>query len=186
MSVNGPSAAILCSGSSFLRFMAAPPVHDVYIGVNRTVEAYPCDWWVFTDSEAFVWYRPMNGLTPKLFTSGRMYDRIAEIGGPEAAARRDRYGRVLHAEINTACPSDKNWTGFSMLAAIVLTDWLNIRNVMIYGCDWMGQEDWDGTKPPGHYARTPYRWQNEVNWYGHVVQWIAGRGSVVRRFQEAA
>ena len=180
--------AILCPGPSLSVVIGrvADAVRDYYgaiLGVNRVAEAYPCDWWVFNDHEVFGWWLPCN--EPRIFTCNESYERIAANRDPQIIARRDRAKWTFYPQIETTCPSDPGWTGFSMLIAMVLAEWLidgRGHGIDIYGCDWEGTEDWDGTPPP-RWSRSPYRWNNEIHKFGFVEAWLRTKGIAVRRMR---
>lgn len=167
--------AILCSGASFGRFLESPKAHGVYVGVNRTASVYPCDYWVFNDKEAFEWYRPQG--TPVIVTTFATHKALAEKrSGRKAFVDPFRGYDVLFIDaIADPPPSDFHWRSFSMTMAMVLAYSLKASRISIYGCDWFGNDDWDGT-PSRRKGRTPYRWQNEENKYSKLSAWLNIRG----------
>lgn len=171
---NGTDIAILGTGPSLREFLAAPPVHDVYVGINRAVEAYPCDWWAFNDDEAFVWWVPCEGGHLRIFTSAETRRRIQHYRNVPIG-RIDRFEWLHYAEVDTTCPSDPGWVNFSMTLAMVLGEFLGAKRLTLYGCDFQGTDDWDGPEAHGS-ARTHYRWQNETHKVGHVERWLGTRG----------
>lgn len=165
-------AAILCPGPSFQSFLDQPDLsYDMYLGVNRAAEAYPCDWWVFGDQKCFDMYTPIG--FPKIFTRRKW-----------TAIERDRH---VNADAY-------QWTNFPILdnrhpqltytmnIAIGVAVWLGAKAITIYGCDWKGIEDWDGTPFTGPY-RSDQRWKNEEHAYNIIVRWCGKLGVTCRREQ---
>lgn len=173
------SVAILCSGPSLRDFIASPEPHDVFVGVNRAVEAHACDWWAFNDSATLGYFEPIG--LPRIFTSKACELRIED---------KERYGRFDHTyfhEIGTTCRSDPGWDRFSMTCAMVLAEHLGASQITIYGCDWKGSDDWCGPQQGTKQGRGDYRWQNEIHKFGHVEGWLRSLGvEVVRRVPVAA
>ncbi len=173
------SVAILCTGPSLREFLTEPETHDVFIGVNRAVAAYPCDWWVFNDSATLGLIDPIG--LPRTFTSKACETRIED---------REKYGRFDHTyfhDINTTCRSDPGWDRFSMTCAMVLAEHLRASKITIYGCDWKGSDDWCGAMLGAKSGRSEYRWKNEMHKYGHVEGWLRSLGvKVVRMVPVAA
>lgn len=106
----------------------------------------------------------------------------------------------------TDCPLEHGWKSLSMLAAMVLAENLirkasGIRqqaigggdqadaccpvpgaSIHLYGCDWAGIEDFDGTVPPGaEVGRSDYRWKNERAHFERVAGWLASKSIAVER-----
>jgi hypothetical protein len=175
------SVAILCSGESLKRFLDHPRDHDVYIGVNRMAEDYPCDWWVFADGAAFEWYTPevRAGRPPMVCTSQAIRDRLGR-SEKVSADKINAHAWLMMEELHTSCPNDPGWKNFSMTVALVLAESLGATSITIYGCDWKGHLDYDGTKPP-RGGRNQYRWNNEKHKTSHICLWLARQGVAVRR-----
>jgi hypothetical protein len=169
----GDDIAILCPGPSLAGFLAAPVQHQLYIGVNRAVIAYPCDYWAFNDAEPFSWFEPQG--RPVCFTSEAAFARIP------VSPRLAEFEWLYYRDINTTCPSDPGWVNFTMTTALVLAEHLGAARVMMYGADQTGTDDWDGPPQRGRDARHEYRWQNERHKTGHVLEWMARRGVRVSR-----
>jgi hypothetical protein len=166
------SAAVLCSGPSLTRFLAEPVVHDVYIGVNRTVTIYPCHWWCFTDVQAF-----------GMYTAQRRGKRLPTICAPDATERKawaTHPQSKVHAYewqrlelLPTTCPRGIPWQRYTCLSAVVLADHLGAHAITLYGCDWQGSKDWDGTENPGRIGRSQHRWNSERAACALVAEWLA-------------
>lgn len=168
------SVAILCTGPSLATFLASPEAHDVYIGVNRAVEGYRCDWWVFNDSATLGYFEPIG--RPRVFTSAACAGRIT------MRAKFDEFEHTFFHEIGTSCRTDPGWDKFSMTCAMVLAEHLGASLITIYGCDWEGSDDWCGPLLGAKSARSQYRWKNEQHKYGHVEGWLRSLGvDVVRK-----
>jgi len=148
---HGPSIAILCPGPSLAGFLARPPLHDVCIGVNRSVEAWPCDWWAFADHETFGLFEPLGH--PSIATT----DQAAILGARKFPDR---------------------WQHYAMHVGMVLAEHLGAGEIVAYGADLQGAADWDGTL---RNNRERYRWDNERHKLDHLVAWLAAEGVEFRR-----
>lgn len=163
---------ILCSGPSFKRFLETPVKHDGFIGVNQAAEAWACDWWSWGDAAAFDRFEPIG--RPAIFT-GR--------GSLQYVRRRERIAEHewrYYEDCATPCPSDLDWRGYSMTAAMVLAETLGARRIVLYGADWCGTGYFSGSglNPEVNSA---YRWGNEKHHYSRLKGWLASRGVVVER-----
>jgi hypothetical protein len=169
---HGPSIAILCPGPSLAGFLAHPPLHDAYIGVNRAATAWVCSWWAFADHESFNLFTPLG--RPTIFTA----DQAARLAAREYPDRWAHATVLRESDIGTRCPSDPGWKHYSMHIALVLAQHLGAREIVAYGADMEGVTDWDGAV---RGARTPYRWANERHKLDHIVAWLASEGVEFRR-----
>jgi len=167
------SVAVLCSGPSLQRtYIDARPQHDLVIGVNRVVEAVRCDWWAFNDWETFKWRLPHLVGTPGICTSGPARKTIIKEGYGDALARHEvRTYDQLPVDVPERC----RWTNFSMLVGLVLAACFTSKEIVLYGCDQQGVEDWDGPSPT-RAIRTVHRWQNEINKFSKLQEWMKTRG----------
>jgi len=170
---HGPSIAILCPGPSLAGFLARPPLHDVCIGVNRSVEAWPCDWWAFADHETFGLFEPLGH--PSIATT----DQAAILGARKFPDRWQHFA-VLRLESDTPnrWPADPGWRHYSMHVGMVLAEHLGAGEIVAYGADLQGAADWDGTL---RNNRERYRWDNERHKLDHLVAWLAAEGVEFRR-----
>lgn len=181
-------AAILCPGPSLQHYLYARPDYDVTVGVNRAVTVARCQWWSCTDWEPFTWFTPIEGTAPVKFApeiNRRRY--LYHVGIPEAEHGKPEHckGWLLHEEIAygarpTTCPRKGKWRCFSSLSALVLAEWLGATEIVMYGADMIGGDDFDG--PPAYRAtRTDYRWQNEINKLSKIAAWLEESGVRFRR-----
>ena len=146
---------ILCPGPSLSGFLKTPVGHDLIIGVNRAATAYRCDWWVFGDPEAYREFTPIG--SPRIGTLARSFEAI----GPIEATVIDR--------LAIECPGEIRWQQFSLTAAMVLAQHLGAARIVVYGADWRGTLDWDGTAAP---VRHKDRWASEAHRYEQVKTWL--------------
>lgn len=172
------SIAILGCGRSLNAWLAAPVSHDVVIGLNRAASAYPCDYMVFTDHEAFQWYPPMG--TPILCTSAVALTRLQPHRGI------GRYQKITHEQIAGDALEEYFWRNLSVTVAVVLADHLAGTELHLHGVDCVGIEDWDGARPPRPAGRSNHRWQNEEHRLGHLLAWAIKRGMDVTRHTQPA
>jgi hypothetical protein len=164
---------ILCTGPSLAHYLEAPVEQpNCSIGVNQAVEARACDWWCFSDPEAFDWFNPLGH--PRIFTSRACLDIITR------RADIPRFDWTFHADIGTEAHSDWAWPNYSLTCALVLAEHLGARTVEIYGCDWSGDRYFDG-QPARRTHDMRYRWKNEQHKYGMVTDWMARKGIEVKR-----
>jgi len=176
----GKSVGILCAGKSVQRFLDQPVAHDYILGVNRLASVYPCDFWAFNDHEAFGWWPAIEkeGRLPMIFTSNQAHKLIAK--HPEQLERANGHVWLFYPQIQTTCPVSTHWTNYSMLIAMVLAQYLGAERICIYGSDWAGSDDFDGTAEK-RASRHEERWKNEEHWFGHVSAWLEGCGVSVTR-----
>lgn len=168
-------AVILCPGPSLANFIASgkpQALGEIRIGVNRAAEAVACSWMVAADAEAAAAFEPIG--TPALFTTEQSAKRltIGSLAKYTTVLTFDEVGR------RTSCPAQHGWRRFSLLAAMVLAEYLYARRIEVYGTDWNGEEDWDGTIPLNP-NRTEHRWQQEQAGFDRVTDWL-------RRYREIA
>lgn len=183
MSRNAGRFAVLCPGPSlaltFLRHL--PEVvasYGVFVGVNRAVEAFPCDWWVFNDVQAFGFIRPQR--RPNIFTLAPTRRCIENDERHRVAAVGFQW--FDDRECNSDCPTDLHWRQYSMTMALVLCEKFNAGHIDIFGCDWSGSHDWDGPdQSPISGGRSDYRWQNEMHHFSVLEGWLRKRGVSVQR-----
>lgn len=194
------NAVILCPGPSLAAFLAEPPERDgstVVIGVNRAAEVFPCDWWCAADHETIGGMRPMSGPggRPRLCTQQQAivlaHEKWPECGFVQPMILPANVRTFERLGQETDCPLKSGWTRLSMLAAMVLAENLmrgggalvaEARRIDLYGCDWIGLMDFDGTTPRGaEVGRSDYRWGNERAHFDRVAAWLRGKGIEVER-----
>jgi hypothetical protein len=118
----------------------------LFLGVNRAVEAWECDYWCAID------WKTIDEGKPK--------------GKPEiitviSAKQRLRH-EVCKAYGTPACdgdmpPRDTGWQNYSALLAIAAAYDMGFEWIEVYGADMKGVEDWDGQKV-GRVRRSESRW----------------------------
>lgn len=183
MSAGNARFAVLCPGPSLARTFLhhLPEVagsYGLFVGVNRAVEAFPCDWWAFNDVQAMSFIMPQR--RPNIFSLATTKKLVFEDVRLREPAFRHQWLDDL--ECNSDCPRDLEWRQYSMLMAIVLCEKFGAGHIDIYGCDWSGEDDWDGPdRAPVRGGRTPYRWSNEIHYFSRLEGWLGGRGVTVRR-----
>jgi hypothetical protein len=60
------------------------------------------------------------------------------------------------------------WTRYSATAALFYLAWIGAKRVDVWGCDWSGQDDWDGNNT--EQTRTPARWDEEQEIWHWVIK----------------
>lgn len=174
--------AILCPGPSLNRFLSAGVREEgcVYIGVNRAVQSWPCEYWSFGDLAAFQNVRPMpldDNRKIVLFTAGA---HLKVLCGEERNWLE--YEPLSYETVTAQMLVDIPYRNYSVLAALILADWLlrghPDKRVRVYGADMSGMAYYDGSPCGGD---EDFRWPNERHHYTQMAAYLMGRGVVVER-----
>ncbi len=171
MALPRKSVAVLCPGPSLKKFLADPVRHDLYIGVNRAAEAWPCDWWAFADEWPFRLGKMTPQGYPHIFTNRCVWERFSK----EDPERTRRFSWFFYKEIKTSYMKPVRWMNYSSASAMILTEHLLAKDVTVYGADLAGAEDWDGPAP-NISNRADARWRDEKNLYEYIAHWMKGNG----------
>lgn len=156
-------AAILAPGPSFAGFLKQPSSPDVCIGVNRAASAYPCDYWVAADRVAVDAF-PAIG-TPILFVPRVLPKKMTD------EKRRIVSVFMYWEDLSPSSPIPLLGNVFSLIAAVVLAVHLKAKSLDLYGCDWEGTLDWDGSESIDE-NRCPDRWAKERGEFDVVARWL--------------
>ncbi len=175
-------AAVLCPGPSLAR-LAALPIADLTVAVNRAALWWPCDAWSCVDwtSETpagpggiRAWADAVIGVP-----------LLVSIADSLVALERHRIpwrGLSIAAEtIDTIKGIDPvgRWRWFSATVAIVYTAHAGARAIDVYGADMAGTADADGARAGSD--RTDDRWNKERRRWDEATAALAQIGvSVVR------
>lgn len=179
--------AILSCGPSLQAFLDEPVKHDEYMGVNRAVGAYPCDYWVGLDPRVFTETVPMT-LTcecfPFIFTSDNVDARHPLPMSGWACRDSQLFAKVKGLDTLGSTPW-RRWSGVYALMVGALV--LGAKRLTLYGYDMAGFQFWDG-KPVYRRACHPSpqtiddtRWREEQHCFDSVVEWLIRRGVEVER-----
>lgn len=199
-----PRAIILCPGPSLALFLrqsgvasrqsvaperedgsATPDSRPIAIGVNRAACGFECDYWSAADHETIGRVDPLG--KPILFAPQQALrlaaERFPRLGG--ARGRLHPTWTVTHECVaaGTTCPlsiGGAGWKQNSMLAAIILAESLGVQRIDLYGCDFAGNQDWDG-RALSTDCRTEARWKHDMGLYDHIVSWLNSRGVHIER-----
>lgn len=174
--------AILSCGPSLKTFLEKPVKHDRYMGVNRAVEAFPCDCWVGLDPYTFSSITPQG--RPVIFTSDNVDARHPIAGG--TIVRRDgrTFAKVKGLGTLGSTPWRK-WSGVYALMVGALV--LGAKRLTLYGYDMAGHQFWDGMPvyrrsfQPQPQMMESVRWRHERLYFDSVVEWLIRRGIEVER-----
>ena len=170
------NAVILCPGGSLPPALAALRSGSIdptfTVGVNRAVEAYPCDYWCSMDAT------PYRGTTPKGCPKYIIRDdQLRKIGDNTPDLER---ARVIKKRMD-GYPRRVDYSSFSILAAIAFAAEQGATEIDIYGSDWEGTGDWDGWQHPQPHRRSEKRWGRERRRYNELKDYYAGNGVIVSR-----
>lgn len=154
------NATLLCPGPSLAHY--AGQGKGIIVGVNRAVEAHACDVWAATDRPLIDRVHPLG--CPSLFTITATRDSLDRRGRPWPyliQTHRDIAGSIV---TNTQHP----WTRYTATAALQYLAWSGATHVDVWGCDWAGQDDWDGNNT--ERSRTRDRWRDEQAIWRGVIE----------------
>jgi len=175
-------AAILCPGPSLARvtreFLAGEG-YGLVIGVNRAVQALPCDAWVMLDDHTFEMGMSGNGVIgrPLLVCNPHDWRRITKRISAEQAAEF----RVFHPQEIDVDRKRARWHTWSFTAAIAYAHHAGARQIECWGNDWAGESDWDGYFKEGVQQRQPERWEREKKVFDALVETLNELGTTVTR-----
>lgn len=172
------NAVILCPGESLSP--ALPALRDgriaapsFIIGVNRAVQAYPCDYWCSMDAQPYREIEPQG--KPKYIIRHDQLRKLEdhELPNLERAA-------VIKKRME-GYPSGVDYSFFSILAAIAFAAANGATEIDVYGSDWNGCRDWDDRAHPKPHRRNEKRWIKEKKLYNELTDYYAKKGVTVKR-----
>jgi hypothetical protein len=183
--------ALLCPGPSLPLFEGRAAQYDQVLAVNRAVLAFPADFWVMLDAEAFrlareVMQRPSwpPERLPVLVSWG---DQHVERCSRYPEARQLPFVPVEYSWLphewqpdGAEHPTPLLWDSFSGTAALVLARRQGAVEIDAYGVDWSGLVDWDGKADPNS-TRGEERWAREQSLWQDLTTLFARDGIRVRR-----
>ena len=170
------NAVILCPGDSLSPALTA--LHDggidpsFTIGVNRAVEAYPCDYWCAMDANPYRDTKPKG--RPKYVIR---WDQLRKLGDDAPDLEQ---ARVIKKQMD-GYPRRVDYSSYSMLAAIAFAAEQGAARIDIYGSDWDGTGDWDGWEHPQPHRRNEKRWGKERRLFNELKDYYEGEGITVSR-----
>ncbi len=158
------TAAILCPGPSLKALEVVPRV-DLTIAVNRAALTFACDWWAARD------YPMIRDNAAKVLA--------IRTTANDLRGRLNRF-RVLATaeELNGWCPANLLGT-LTALLALLFAAKEGATRIDVYGADWKGTQDYDGTEAGEN--RTDERWAKEAGLWQAACDWLSGRGVEVAR-----
>lgn len=177
--------ALLCPGPSLAQFPDFDELergtYAAVIGVNRAAGHAACDYWVLCDNSAMQHTVPAG--RPTLVCDPECRQRLQKAfpATVEAMPWRDRVEDMecLQSELT---PGRAKWWHFSATSALILAWRLGATEIVCYGVDWQGVEDWDGHTHLG-MSRNEERWTRECQLWTQVVDLLARRDVTVTRKQ---
>ena len=169
------------------------------IGVNSAVERFECDIWCASDHNIFMDYVPKIGSLWGVFTRGIIKPEFRETD-PETDQRLvkrtipERTYRILKSlrhwnksdyEFNGFRGDHNNvhnlWKRFTVGSALMLAYMLGATEIVCYGCDMEGEEDWKGEPGRRPSDRNAVRWELEWEMWNLIVGWLTERNVSVER-----
>ena len=168
--------AILAPGPSLCATFDAADHEGPIITVNRAALAYASEIWASTDYPIIRNnYESIKG-TPNLLTRRQTASDLP-------AHRKSRFPRVELVEDIVGIPAKLGWQEKTMTCAIMFAFVNGATEIDVYGCDWAGNLDYDGTK--AGEDRSEARWAKERAVFEGIADWLKERGVEVRRITKA-
>lgn len=169
------TSIILCPGPSLSR-LESLPFCDLSIAVNRAALRFAVDVWASSDYPMIRNnYMSILG-TPILLTMKQTAQDLP-------AFRLAGFPTVKIME-QIEVPKSLGWLNKTMTAAMAYAYTEGAKQIDIYGCDWEGELDYDGTKAGEN--RSDARWELERADYRKLANWLGERGVEVRRISWAS
>lgn len=165
------TAVVLCPGPS-LSQLAEVPKCDLSIGVNRAAIAFRCDVWAAADYPTIKNVQEKVIGNPKLLTKRQTWEDIKHRVTLPLAGIAEDCGAFLS-------PDEVVWLAKTFSCAVVFAAALGANRIDYYGCDWKGEEDFDGKK--AGEDRSDTRWRDERAMFGALTEILLRRGVEVRR-----
>lgn len=154
------NGTLLCPGPSLANYGGQG--QGIVVGVNRAATLYHCDVWAATD---WTLIKRVDALgEPLLFTIKATLDAMKRKGCPW------KHATVTHADI-TGQPLGNGqtpWARYTATAALQYLAWSGATHIDVWGADWAGREDWDGTTAKSD-NRTTQRWKEEQSIWRGVI-----------------
>jgi hypothetical protein len=158
-------AIVLSPGPSLARYVPQPA--DLIVAVNRAGLVHHCDYWAALDYCMIRDFGPQVIGTPHLFTRQTTYidtrgmtERFKEVRLLESCKLRSPKFRTMHAAISFAYD-------------------MGATEIRVFGADWSGTKDFDGSE--AGEDRTESRWADEQQVYCDLVNELAKRDVTVTR-----
>lgn len=165
------TALILCPGESLASYVPQPA--DLVLTVNRAGLAHESDVWCALD------YLMIRDNALDVMGNPRLLSRRQTIC--DTAGWLGRFPAVMAFE---DFPTPNGFRDMkTMFAAALYAAAQGATSIKVYGCDWMGTKDFDGTE--AGEDRTETRWAKEqVAWDSVIVPWLEQRGVSVERMSQ--
>jgi hypothetical protein len=163
-------AVIFAPGPGLSAFPTDTP-RDVTLGINRAVNAVPCDYAVILDHEAW----------PKVQPKGKPIWVCLFIQHDEGIEKGNQSADYPWVDIQSIrFPRPILWSVYSTTAAIAMACHLGATEIETWGVDWNGCTDWDG-KYSSELGRSEDRWRCERAMCHVIATMAEARGCTVRR-----
>lgn len=175
------NAVLLCPGPSLVNY---PGGGELVLGVNRAATIHRCDVWVCCD-----WIYEGTASTTN---GGVKYLRDQVIGSPTLVIGSDGHSSLKRHNIywpnvveveswwGDYDPHGMGWTLYSATTALMYAHHRGAKTIDVYGVDWSGTKDWDGTPAGG--TRTDARWESERGIWKRLTGYLEQRGTKVKRY----
>ena len=168
-------AVILNPGPSLANLDAVPEC-DLSIAVNRAALKFPCTIWAAADYPMIRdnWKQVLG--QPRILTIDQTWHDIGHRVALDLETTREE---IFKTYLNT---KDVNWPMCTSFMAVVCAARAGATEIEIYGADWEGTEDFDGTQAAGE-DRTEQRWEGERATFIPLCEVLKKKGVEVRRIQ---
>jgi hypothetical protein len=191
--------AVLCPGRSVINFTPHWRDYQTRICVNRSVQAFACDWWCACDNRVVETFAPVPTSRPRLFTIHECHFRLGKHGYlhlyPDLLTVEELWEQynfprnIPYVVHDDGVVRDGPWMNKSTPSAIALAAHLGATRIDLWGADMDGCGDWDGFEynfPNAEseracHTRTRERWDAERRLLDGITEYLKGRGCELRR-----
>ena len=164
------NAAILCPGPSLSRFQDRSG-YDLVIGVNRSAVAHAVDVWCCGDWPLYQRVQQDVIGSPLWFTDPNSAGYVG-VHGPAWRGKLTTFDQIdPHIE--------NDWKIYSLYAAVGYAVVAGATRIEVYGADWNGEKDFDGTLAGN--TRDENRWRVEASGFRALVEILGRRGIELSR-----
>lgn len=167
-------AIVLCPGPSLKTWLprldAICTGASMIIGVNRAIEAYPCDYACSIDPFDHRKEYNAQGNPKRIITLA-----AKEIHDSQGITMN--YGLVLDARVHDF-PNEKEiaWTCASSVAAMIAAVIMGANQIHYYGRDMEGVNDFTGDEGLNRHLA---RWERESLYFDMTQRWLGQKGTSI-------
>lgn len=150
---------------------------DLVVGVNRAAVFIPCHVWVAGD-RPLIEREHQNVIgDPLLITGVDAHEKLTRLRDEGSPIWRGSWR--CSTEMMGFCPYDLQWVMFSSTIALVYCAFREATRIDVYGADWSGTADFDGTAAGEN--RSESRWALEKQIWANLERWMRQKGIEVVR-----